>query len=1317
MERFPASASAGASITVDGVAYNPAATYGPGTYEIIATAPGGNPGDICGDTTSVTITEPIAVTVSASATNVSCNGEADGTISASASAGASITVDGVAYNPAATYGPGTYEIIATAPGGNPGDICGDTTSVTITEPNPVTVSASGTNVTCNGEADGTITASASAGASITVDGVAYNPAATYGPGTYEIIATAPGGNPGDICGDTTSVTITEPIAVTVSASATNVSCNGEADGTITASASAGASITVDGVAYNPAATYGPGTYEIIATAPGGNPGDICGDTTSVTITEPIAVTVSASATNVSCNGEADGTITASASAGASITVDGVAYNPAATYGPGTYEIIATAPGGNPGDICGDTTSVTITEPIAVTVSASSTNVSCNGEADGTISASASAGASITVDGVAYNPAATYGPGTYEIIATAPGGNPGDVCGDTTSVTITEPNPIALSVSSTNVTCNGENDGTITASAVSGATITVDGNPYNAADTYGPGTYEIIATAPGGNPGDVCGDTTSVTITDSNPASLMVASTNVTCNGENDGTITASAVTGASITVDGNPYNPAANYGPGTYEVIATVPGGNPGDVCGDTISVTITEPIAVTVSASATNVSCNGEADGTISASASAGASITVDGVAYNPAATYGPGTYEIIATAPGGNPGDICGDTTSVTITEPIAVTVSASATNVSCNGEADGTISASASAGASITVDGVAYNPAATYGPGTYEIIATAPGGNPGDICGDTTSVTITEPNPVTVSASGTNVTCNGEADGTITASASAGASITVDGVAYNPAATYGPGTYEIIATAPGGNPGDICGDTTSVTITEPMALSCSIAPFPGLPACGGQTSNSLTASVMGGTGTKTYSWSIVAIDAGGVEIGNASTYGWSIFSGQGTNQINFVAGDTYRAKFKLTVTDANLCETVCETIVDPCSHIEVLKTTCGVVEPSKTWNFDIYIGPDGFGGTLIASDNTFADGDGVMEFGFTNLDPNETYTICELEAPAGYTVTWNIDTDNDGIVDMVLTDTYNPNADDPMPENMGNICLDFGAGTPYPIVAGGSLIIEIDNCNNGSGGQRTPGYWKNWSTCSNGNQVQTAANNGGPSSGFYLLDDLLYGPTIGWCNFTFSSCQEGVDILDYRDLNSGKKRASDPAYKVARNLLAAQLNIAAGAETCQAILDAVADAETLLCSINFDGTGSYFKAKGKNKASIAAQAQYANDLASILDDYNNGLLCGVAPKTISPLVINLMEIKVYPNPASENIMFEVLLPERMETSIEVYNMLGQRIDIVYQGWIEEEKATKIKYHVSNLPEGTYMYKIITNSDVKAGKFQISR
>ena len=79
-----------------------------------------------------------------------------------------------------------------------------------------------------------------------------------------------------------------------------------------------------------------------------------------------------------------------------------------------------------------------------------------------------------------------------------------------------------------------------------------------------------------------------------------------------------------------------------------------------------------------------------------------------------------------------------------------------------------------------------------------------------------------------------------------------------------------------------------------------------------------------------------------------------------------------------------------------------------------------------------------------------------------------------------------------------------------------------------------------------------------------------------------------------------------------ASDPAYNMAAQLLAARLNIAAGAGSCTAANQAIADGQALLDLINFNGTGNY-----KNSMTAPQQAS-ANTIAGILDDYNNNTLC---------------------------------------------------------------------------------------------------
>jgi len=262
------------------------------------------------------------------------------------------------------------------------------------------------------------------------------------------------------------------------------------------------------------------------------------------------------------------------------------------------------------------------------------------------------------------------------------------------------------------------------------------------------------------------------------------------------------------------------------------------------------------------------------------------------------------------------------------------------------------------------------------------------------------------------------------------------------------------------------------------------------------------------------------------------------------------------------------------------------EVIKNTNGECNSNITWNFTL----DGPGVSVTDTTNASCH----VDFEGAQLIPGENYTICELALPATWMTNWTMDSTS-------ITPTYN--------STTGDHCYVFSAGV------GEKITFTIDNVAPG-GEPRTPGYWKNWNNCTKGNQAATAARNGGPDEGFWLVGDVLALGDMYIGDLLIDDCATAVSILDRRDVNSGKKRASDAAYKLAGNLLAAELNYGAGACTDPAVTDNMTQAHALLSSISFDGTGKYLEPKGKN-GNNGDRAE-ALRLAGILDDYNNGVYC---------------------------------------------------------------------------------------------------
>jgi len=148
---------------------------------------------------------------------------------------------------------------------------------------------------------------------------------------------------------------------------------------------------------------------------------------------------------------------------------------------------------------------------------------------------------------------------------------------------------------------------------------------------------------------------------------------------------------------------------------------------------------------------------------------------------------------------------------------------------------------------------------------------------------------------------------------------------------------------------------------------------------------------------------------------------------------------------------------------------------------------------------------------------------------------------------------------------------------------------------------DCPTGTGPTRTIGYWKNWTSC-DGKGGQS------PVTDAVLASFPGGGTSIG--DLFVDTCPEAIAILDKSTLN-GTKMASDAAYGLAAQLLAAKLNVQANAVTCGGANSAISGGQALLDAIGFDGSGTYLKAASANRTAALA-------FAATLDDYNNGHLC---------------------------------------------------------------------------------------------------
>ena len=860
----------------------------------------------CTVTATTTVTQPTALTATISTTPVLCNGGNTGTATVVASG----ATPGYSYSWAPSGGTnanasglvaGNYTCTITDANG-----CSITSSITVTEPPVITLATSFTQSTC-GNANGSASVVASGGTpgylySWSPSGGSGSNATGLVAGTYVVTVTD-----ANLCTQTATVVVPNAGSPTAAITATtNVSCFGGNNGSATVTG-AGGTLPYT-YAWSPTGGTGAtgtpliaGSYTVTLTDANG-----CSATATVTITQPPVLSASASSTPVLCNGGTTGTATVVGAGG--VTPYSYSWAPSGGTGStatglsaGTYTCTVTDANG-----CTTTASTTVTEPTALTVSTTQSDVLCNGGNTGS--------ATVTVGGgtLSYSYAWTPSGGTNATASGLIAGGftctitDGNGCIITASVLITEPPALTLATSFVQSTCGNANG---SASVVAGG-----GTPgyfYSWAPSGGTGATEtgLLAASYTVTVSDSKGCMDSATVVVPNagsPTAAITASTNISCFGGNNGSIT---VTGAGGTL---PYtyawSPSGGTGAtetgliaGSYSVVIT-----DANNCTATASITLTEPPVLTISGSSTNVDCFGNTNGT--ASVVAGGGVTAYTYAWSPSGgitanevALAAGTYTCDVTDANG-----CTISQSLTVTEPPQLTLAVAGFNVNCFNACDGQVVVIPSGG--VPNYTFSWNTGCTSPScnnicaGTYTVDVTDANG-----CLTSASTSVTQPTAISITTAEVDAHCN-QADGSASANATGGTgTLTYQWIGGPANANYNAiaaGTYSVIVTDANG-----CSDTATVVVNNLNGVNASLVSVTNL-TCFQSNDGAIVTNAAGGNGPYIYTWTP-----------NVSA----------TNSASPIPANAYT----VVVTDANGCtSTVTATVTQPTDVTLSAVTTAGSV-----------------------------------------------------------------------------------------------------------------------------------------------------------------------------------------------------------------------------------------------------------------------------------------------------------------------------------------------------------------------------------------------
>ncbi len=682
------------------------------------------------------------------------------------------------------------------------------------------------------------------------------------------------------CTPSRAVTINEPAPIIVLTDSINPTCNGGSNGQATATPSggtgsytylwnAGAGNQTTAVATGLSA----GTYFVTVTDANG-----CDSNASITLLAPaILSALITDSTNVNCLGGNNGTASITPTGGVNpysyqwnASAGSQTDSTAVSLTAGSYSVTVTDASG-----CSTITAVLLVEPTGLGGSIdSTTNVTCFGGSDGAAYVSLVGGtapytyfwnAPLSQSGSSVTNTSA---GIYSVLA-----SDANACDTTIFVIITEPPQLIPDiVDSTDVSCQGGDDGSATVSGTGGvAPYTYQWNdPMNQTNSIVTGliigTYTVIMTDASG-----CSDSISVTINE--PISSTVLSTtvgNVSCFGGSDGEITVTATGGTS------PYtylwndpamqtdSTATGLYAGIYSVTVT---DNLGNCIVDTTATVIDPATPINLTSTSTDINCFGDSTGT--GTATPGGGTPPYTYSWNDPASQTTqvatglqvGSYSVTVTDNTGN----CEIDTGIVVNEPLAaLAATIAAVNIDCFGNNNGSATSSASGGTTPYTylwdsgTGSQTDSAATgLSAGTYSLTITDANG-----CQYLdTNVVISQPvSPLSTIASSTDVSCKGGTDGTAIANTTGGTTpytylwdAAAGGQTTQTATGLVTGTYNVTVTDSNG-----CNISNIVLVNEPaQALAYTTAVTNAL--CFGDMSGTAAINATGGVPAYMYLWDL--------------------------------------------------------------------------------------------------------------------------------------------------------------------------------------------------------------------------------------------------------------------------------------------------------------------------------------------------------------------------------------------------------------------------------------------------------------------------
>lgn len=975
-------------------------------------------------------------------------------------------------------------------------------------------------------------------------------------------------------------------------------------------------------------------------------------------------------------------------------------NPSHTYtAGGVYTTTLTSTIEGWAGICSKSYTSSVSVGLAVN-SASIVNVNCYGGNNGSFSAIGQFGAapySYSKNGTTWQSGTAFTnltAGSYTLYIKDSKG-----CLNTTLVNVSQPTGISINtILTTNASC-GTNTGAFTSSVTGGVaplSYKLDFGTYGSTGNYtnlsaGPHFFTVK---------DANGCTTSTLVIINSltgPTLLFPNITNVSCNAGNDGSITLSSFGGTGLiqySIDGGTTFQTSGIfsaiSAGSYTCVVKDNAG-----CMNHLHVTVSQGPVLSIALSSIQSLCNGSNDGQINASSTGGTGIrnySLNGTTYQSGSNFSglsAGTYTVFV-----KDATSCIKTQTVVVNQPTILTTSLTAIAATCFGIENGSISVSSLGGNGAyvySINGGEFTEINSFDnlpTGTYTVVT-----EDANMCSFSSTISINQPAQITATVNTTNSTC-GSNNGIIQALASggfgSGYQYSLDGISFFGSGVFssqGPGTHFIVI-----NDGTGCSTTVSGAIISAGGPTITTSSSQNISCHEGFDGSITINSVIGGTGVLNYSKDGITFQA--------------------SNVLTGLSAGTYFVQVK----DANSCiATVSVTLTQPNAFLIAPIASSVSCHGSATGSATI--AASGGAGFLAYSLN----GGFTYQSGTTfNSLTSGTYTVTVKDA-ANCTGTSEFTIYQPKRPILIFTGALNATC---YGSNDGEIsAYATGGVSPYLYSINGTTYSTLNTFTSLVGNTNYVIYVKDGNNC-----VETSTT--------FISEPLLINVSSTASNISCASGNNGIINLNvtggvspyYYQWSNGSTSSSNS--NLAAGAYSVTVNDYNGCESIQTytltqpltplIVNGVVLDATMLTSLDGSvdvtmngGTAPYFYSwsNGATTEDLSG-LNPGTYMVTITDSKgcttSNTFIVGFSTG-LANIQITTSDVKIYPNPANDYATIEAV--GYKIDKIELVNLLGQTI------FITEVNASSIRFSTSDLTNGTYFVKIISDTNTITKKINISK